>query len=338
LDSTRPGWTSCCPSSPSILGDNRYASISGASMYDVVIVGAGPAGLAAAVYGARKRLDVILVSQNTGGQMNRTAGVENYLGYQFIEGAELVSKFESQIAQYPLKQRIGVNVLKVSRIPGGFEVILDDGTTERARTVVFAGGKRPRELGVQGERQFAGRGVSYCAVCDGPVFAGQRVAVVGGGNSALEATLDMVKIAEHVDVVAIDGLTGDQVMIEKVQAATNVSLHLKHAVESIEGAELVEAIGVKSLETGERLRLAVSGVFVEIGLIPNSEPLKDLLELNHRGEVPINCMSETAVPGLFAAGDVSDVPEKQIIIAAGEGAKAMLEAHRYLQRSVAPPA
>jgi NADH-dependent peroxiredoxin subunit F len=310
--------------------------VSEASMYDVVIVGAGPAGMAAAVYGARKKLDVLLVSQNTGGQINRTSGVENYLGYQFIEGAELVSRFESQIAQYPLKQRIGVNVLKVSVTVGGFEVTLDDGTSETARTIVFAGGKRPRELAVPGEAQFAGKGVSYCAVCDGPLFAGQRVAVVGGGNSALEAALDMVNIAEHVDLVAIDGLTGDPVMIEKLRQAANVNLYLAHAVQRIEGSALVEAIQIKDLKTGVLVRLPVSGVFVEIGLIPNSEPLKGLVELNARGEVLVNCVSETAVPGLFAAGDVSDVPEKQIIIAAGEGAKAMLQAHRFLQRSVTP--
>ena len=301
-------------------------------MYDVIIVGGGPAGLAAAVYAARKQLKALLLSQNIGGQVNRSAGVENYLGYQFIEGAVLVSKFENQVSQYPIDQQIGANVSSIRRIDGGFEVVLQDGATHSARTVVFASGKRPRELGVPGESEFAGRGVSYCAICDGPLFAGHRVAVVGGGNSALEAALDMVEIADHVDVIALAGLTGDQILVNKLKQAKNLNLYVGYRVEKIQGAQLVDSVVVKNLHNGDTIRLPVSGVFVEIGLIPNSEPLKDLLELNESGEVPVNCSAETSVPGLFAAGDVSDVPEKQIVIAAGEGAKAMLRAHRYLRR------
>jgi alkyl hydroperoxide reductase subunit F len=301
-------------------------------MYDVIIVGAGPAGLAASVYAARKRLKALLISENIGGQVNRTSGVENYLGYQFIEGAELISKFESQVAQYALDQRIGSNVSRVEGKSGGFQVSLQDGATYDALTVVFASGKRPRELGVPGETELAGRGVSYCAICDGPLFAGRRVAVVGGGNSALEAALDMVRIAEHVDLIARMDLTGDAVLVEKLKQANNVTFHLGYRAERIVGTQLVEAMVIRNLESSGEVVLQVSGVFVEIGLIPNSEPLRDLLRLNESGEVPVNCSAETSIPGLFAAGDVSDVPEKQIIIAAGEGAKAMLQAHRYLRR------
>ena len=304
-------------------------------MYDVIIVGAGPAGLAASVYAARKRLKAVLISENIGGQVNRTSGVENYLGYQFIEGAELISKFESQVAQYALDQRIGANVSRVTGKNGGFQVSLRDGATYDGRTVVFASGKRPRELGVPGEAELVGRGVSYCAICDGPLFAGRRVAVVGGGNSALEAALDMVRIAEHVDLIARTDLTGDAVLVDKLKQASNVTFYLGYRAERIVGAQLVEAMAIRNLESSEEVVLQVSGVFVEIGLIPNSEPLKGLLQLNESGEVPVNCSAETSVPGLFAAGDVSDVPEKQIIIAAGEGAKAMLQAHRYLRRLVA---
>jgi len=304
-------------------------------MYDVIIVGAGPAGLAASVYAARKRLKALLISENIGGQVSRTSGVENYLGYQFIEGAELISKFESQVAQYALDQRIGANVSRVTGKNGGFQVSLQDGATYDGRTVVFASGKRPRELGVPGEAELVGRGVSYCAICDGPLFAGRRVAVVGGGNSALEAALDMVRIAEHVDLIARTDLTGDAVLVDKLKQASNVTFYLGYRAERIVGAQLVEAMAIRNLESSEEVVLQVSGVFVEIGLIPNSEPLKGLLQLNESGEVPVNCSAETSVPGLFAAGDVSDVPEKQIIIAAGEGAKAMLQAHRYLRRLVA---
>ncbi len=301
-------------------------------MYDVIIVGAGPAGLAASVYAARKRLNALLISENIGGQVNRTSGVENYLGYQFIEGAELISKFESQVSQYTLDQQIGVVVSGVTRIEDGFRVGTRDGTSYDGRTVVYASGKRPRELGVPGETEFAGRGVSYCAICDGPLFAGRRVAVVGGGNSALEAALDMVKIAEHVDLVVRDGFTGDAVLVDKVQKAGNASLHQGFRTDSIRGSQFVEGMEISSPQTGKEVSLQVSGVFVEIGLVPNSEPLRKLLELNQLGEIPVNCSCETSIPGLFAAGDVSDVPEKQIIIAAGEGAKAMLQAHRYLRR------
>jgi len=296
-------------------------------MYDVIIVGGGPAGLAAAVYAARKQLKTLLISQNIGGQVNRSAGIENYLGYQFVEGAVLVSKFEGQVSQYPIDQQIGADVSSIRRINTTFEVVLQTGATHEARTVVFASGKRPRELRVPGESEFAGRGVSYCDICDGPLFAGRRVAVVGGGNSALEAALDMVKIADHVDVVAVAGLTGDPVLVDKLKQAKNVDLYTGYRVDSIRGSQLVDSIVVTSLNDSDKVTLPVTGVFVEIGLIPNSEPVRDLLELNESGEVPVNCSAETSVPGLFAAGDVSDVPEKQIVIAAGEGAKAMLRAH-----------
>jgi NADH-dependent peroxiredoxin subunit F len=300
-------------------------------MFDVIIVGGGPAGLAAGVYAARKRLKTLLVSENIGGQVNRTLGIENYLGYQFIEGAELISRFESQVAQYPLERLIGPKVSRIKRSINGFEVILDSGKIYEARVLVYTAGKRLRELSVPGEIEFTGRGVSYCAVCDGPLFADRRVAVVGGGNSGLEAALDMVKIAEHVDVVSLTPFSGDAVLIEKLLRHNNLNVYLEHEADRVLGTDFVEGLEIRSVKTHDRITLPVSGVFVEIGLIPNSEPLKDIMEFNERGEVPINCRGETSVPGLFAAGDVSDVPEKQIIIAAGEGAKAMLQAHRYLR-------
>ncbi len=301
-------------------------------MYDLMIIGGGPAGLAASVYTARKRLKALLVSGDIGGQVNRTLGVENYLGYQFIEGPELMDKFHTQMSQYPIDQKIGTKVSRLERIEGGFETICETGDKYQSRVVVYAAGKSPRKLNVPGEAEFAGRGVTYCAICDGPVFSGQRVAVVGGGNSALEAALDMVKIAEHVDLVSLTPLTGDAILIDKLRDAKNLRIFTEYQTEKIEGQDFVEGMLIKDLKSGEGKQLEVTGVFIEIGLVPNSEPVSRLIELNKWGEVPISCSCETTVPGLYAAGDVTDGPEKQIIVAAGEGAKAALQAHRYLRR------
>jgi len=303
-------------------------------MYELMIIGGGPAGLAASVYAARKRLKALLVSDDIGGQVNKTLGVENYLGYQFIEGPELIDKFQSQVSQHPIDQKIGYKVSRLEKIEGGFEAITEEGEKYQSRVVVFAVGKRPRKLNVTGEAELAGRGVTYCAICDGPVFSGQRVAVVGGGNSALEAALDMVKIAEHVDLVSLTPLTGDAILIDKLGKAENLGIFTEYQVEKIEGQDFVQGMLIKDLKGGESKSLDVTGIFIEIGLVPNSEAVKGLIELNKRGEVPINGSCETAIPGLYAAGDVSNVPEKQIVVAAGEGAKAVLQAHRYLQRLV----
>ena len=301
-------------------------------MYDLMIIGGGPAGLAASVYAARKQLKTLLVTVDIGGQINNTWGVENYLGYQFIEGPELIDKFQTQVSQYPIDQKIGQKVSRLKKTKGGFEAVCESGEKYQSKTVVFATGKKPRKLEVPGETELTGRGVTYCAICDGPVFSGQRVAVVGGGNSALEAALDMVKIAEHVDLVSLTPLTGDPVLIDKLGDAKNLSIFTEFQTEQIEGEGLVEGMQIKGLKTGESKQLDVTGVFIEIGLAPNSDAVSKLIKLNKLGEVPVTCSCETEIPGLYAAGDVTDIPEKQILVAAGEGAKATLQAHRYLQR------
>ncbi len=301
-------------------------------MHELMVIGGGPAGLAATIYAARKQLKTLLISVDTGGQINNTLGIENYLGYQFIEGPELINKFETQIAQFPIDQKIGDKVRQLKKSKEGFEAITEDGGKYQSRVVVFATGKRPRKLNVPGETELTGRGVSYCAICDGPVFAGQKVAVVGGGNSALEAVLDLVKIAEHVNLISLTPLTGDQVLSSQLKDAKNLTVFLEHQTVEIKGQELVEGIVIKDLKSGKEQELEVGGVFIEIGLVPNSDAVKELVELNKWGEVKITPRNETSVPGLYAAGDVTDVPEKQIIVAAGEGAKAVLQAHRYLQR------
>lgn len=301
-------------------------------MYDLMIIGGGPAGLAASVYAARKQLKTLLISVDIGGQINTTLGIENYLGYQFIEGPELIDKFQTQVGQYPIDQKIGNKVSRLEKIDRGFEAIAEAGDRYQSKVVVFTTGKRPRKLNVPGETELAGRGVTYCAICDGPIFSGQRVAVVGGGNSALEAAMDMVKIAEHVDLVSLTPLTGDSILVDKLGDAKNLNIFAEYETEKIEGQDFVNGMLIKDLKSGESKRLEVTGIFIEIGLVPNSDPVSRLVKLNKWGEVPITPACETEIAGLYAAGDVTDVPEKQIVVAAGEGAKAVLQAHRYLQR------
>jgi len=301
-------------------------------MYELIIIGGGPAGMTAAVYAARKKLNTLLISGYIGGQVLWTAGVENYMGYQFIEGHELMKKFEEQVKQFPLDIKTGEKVSSLSQTNGGFEVRTDKGEIYEAKAAMIATGKRPRQLNVPGEEKLKGRGVTYCAICDGPLFAGENVAVIGGGNSALEAAEDMVKIAERVYLISLTPLTGDQILIDKVTGANNLTMFLEHEVLEIKGESRVEGIKIRDLKSKQERELDAGGIFIEIGLIPNSEPFKGIVRLNRLGEIEVNCANETGVTGLFAAGDVTNVPEKQIVVAAGEGAKAALKAHHYLQR------
>jgi len=301
-------------------------------MYELIIVGGGPAGMAAAVYAARKLLKTLLVTNDIGGQVLWTSGVENYLGYQFIQGDELISKFQAQVDQFPIDRKIGTSVTRVNKIVGGFEVVSGNGDRFQGKALILASGKRPRRLKVEGETEFTGHGVTYCAICDGPLFKDQKVAVIGGGNSAIEAALDMVNIAKHIYLVSTTPLTGDPILIEKLTSAANVTLYIDHQTEKIFGQDFVKGIFIKDLHSEISRQLDVAGVFIEIGLEPNSEMVRDLVKLNELNEVPVDCHSQTEIPGLFAAGDVTSVPEKQIAIAVGAGAKAALQAHRYLQR------
>jgi len=301
-------------------------------MYELIIIGGGPAGMTAAVYAARKKLNTLLISYDIGGQVLWTTGIENYMGYQFIEGLELMKKFEEQVKQFPLDMKTGERVSSLSQTNGGFEVRTDKGESYQAKAAIIAAGKRPRQLNVPGEEKLRGRGVTYCAICDGPLFTGENVAVIGGGNSALEAADDMVKIAERVYLVSLTPLTGDQILIDKVKAANNLTMFLEHEVLEIKGESRVKGIKIRDLKSKQERELDVGGIFIEIGLIPNSEPFKGIASLNGFGEIEVSCANETGVPGLFAAGDVTNIPEKQIVVAAGEGAKAALKAHRYLQR------
>ncbi len=297
-------------------------------MRDLIIIGAGPAGITACVYAARKKLDLMVITRDIGGQAAMSAEVENYTGYQFITGTELVAKFEEHMRAFDFELKENEAVIEVA---GGNENIItvktDKGSYE-ARSVIIASGKKSKELKVAGEEQFKNRGVSYCATCDGPVFAGKEVAVIGGGNSALDAAIQLAKIARQVYVININaGLTGDEVMRETLYASKNVAVMNNASITAVLGEKFVNAIRVRT--GGKEESLSVQGVFVEVGLIPNTDFVKGV-ERNERGEIKVDSANQTSVPGIFAAGDATDVPSKQIIIAAGEGAKAAMSASRYL--------
>ncbi len=301
-------------------------------LYDLVIVGAGPAGLTAAVYAARKKLDTLLISKDIGGQTLLTSDIENYMGYHYISGKELAAKFEEQVKKYPIDIAVGEEVTSLRKEGDDFVLSTPTGKTIKGRAVIVATGKRSRPLNVPGERELVGRGVSYCAVCDAPLFAGKDVIVVGAGNSGATAVVDLLKIANRIYVVDImPTWRADPVLVERIEAAgEKVKAFFEHEVVRIEGGDMVEGIVLRPRGGGDEVRLPVQGVFIEIGLIPNSDLAKGFLELNEAGEIVVDCRCRTSVPGVFAAGDVTNVPEKQVIIAAGEGAKAALSAYAYL--------
>ena len=299
-------------------------------MYDLIIIGAGPAGITASVYAGRKKMQLLVISRDIGGQAAWSSDIENYTGYQFITGTELVAKFEEHMRKYDIPMKENETVTEVKKANNIISVKTDKGTYG-AKSVIIASGKRSKELGVPGDKEFKNRGLTYCATCDGPLFSDKAVAVIGGGNSALDAALQLIKIAKKVYVINItDSLTGDAVMRQKVEGSKIVTILNNTGVTAILGDKFVNGIKIK--REGKEETLSVEGVFVEIGLIPNSEFAKDI-EKNQIGEIKINCRNETNIPGIFAAGDVTDVPEKQIIIAAGEGSKAALSAFRYLAQS-----
>jgi len=298
-------------------------------MYDLIIIGAGPAGITATVYAARKKMEFLVISGDIGGQAAWSGDIENYTGYQFITGPELASKFEEHMRKYGVAVKEPEIVTDLKKVGDKIVVKTDKGQYE-SRSAIVASGKKSRELSVPGEREFKNKGLTYCATCDGPLFAGKDVAVIGGGNSALDAVLQLMKIVNRIYLINTVGhLTGDPIMIEKVLESSIVTVMNNAKVLEITGDGM--ASGIKVRCDGQDKALPVGGIFVEIGLIPNSHFAPDL-DKNAFGEIRVDCHNRTNVPGIFAAGDVTDVPEKQIIIAAGEGAKASLSAFRYLNQ------
>lgn len=299
-------------------------------IYDLIIIGAGPAGITAAIYAARKRMNFLVISRDIGGQAAWSGDIENYTGYQVISGPELTAKFEEHMRRYDIPVRQDEEIRTMEKISDVVRLKSSKAAYE-AKTVIIASGKRTKELGVPGEKEFKNKGLTYCATCDGPLFSCKDVAIIGGGNSALDAALQMINIAAHVYIINISPkLNGDSIMQEKIKQSGKAEIFNNTKVLSISGEKMVDNIKIK-VSGGEEKSLAVKGVFVEIGLTPNAEFTKGV-EKNEAGEIKVNCFNQTNLDGIFAAGDVTDVPEKQIIIAAGEGSKALLSAFKYLAK------
>ena len=321
-------------------GERDAAKLDVKEPYEVLIVGGGPAGAAAAVYAARKGIRVGVAAERFGGQTNDTMAIENYISVLETDGPKFAAALEAQVRQY------GVDIMNLQRaaqiIPatetGGLvQVKMENGGTLRARTVILSTGARWRNVNVPGEAEYKNKGVAYCPHCDGPLFKGKRTAVIGGGNSGIEAAIDLAGIVKHVTVIEFaDQLKADAVLVAKLKSLPNVTVHTHAQTTEITGdGGKVNGIRYKDRTTGDDHWVELEGVFVQIGLVPNTEFLKGTVELSKFGEIVVDAKGHTNVPGVFAAGDCTTVPFKQIVIAAGEGAKAALSAFDHLIRTPA---
>jgi alkyl hydroperoxide reductase subunit F len=310
------------------------ARLSAKAPYDVLVVGGGPAGAAAAIYAARKGIRTGIAAERLGGQLLDTVGIENFISVKETQGHKLATGLEQHITTYD------VDVMNLQRadalVPGELiEVRLANGGSLKAKSVVIATGARWREINVPGEREYRNRGVAYCPHCDGPLFKGKQVAVIGGGNSGIEAAIDLAGLVSHVTVIEYDAqLRADAVLTRKLHSLPNVSVVTSAQTTEVTGdGQKVTGLIYKDRQSGALHTVELAGVFVQIGLVPNTDWLKGSVKLSPRGEVEVDARGQTSVPGVFAAGDCTIVPYKQIVIAMGEGAKASLSAFDHLIRS-----
>ena len=308
-------------------------------VFDLLVVGGGPAGASAAIYSARKGIRTGVIAERFGGQVLDTLSIENFISVKETEGPKLVSALEQHVKAYD------VDVMGLQRasalIPGELiEVKLESGASLKARSVVIATGARWRELNVPGEKEYRNKGVAYCPHCDGPLFKGKRVAVVGGGNSGVEAAIDLAGIVAHVTLLEYDvKLRADEVLQRKLRSLPNVSVITQAQTTEVTGdGSKVNGLRYTDRQTKESRAIELEGIFVQIGLLPNTDWLKGTVALSKHGEIEVDARGQTSVPGVYAAGDVTTVPYKQIIIAMGEGSKAALGAFDHLIRTTAPAA
>jgi alkyl hydroperoxide reductase subunit F len=318
--------------------EGEARKIAAKAPFDVLIIGGGPAGAAAAVYAARKGIRTGVASERFGGQVLDTMGIENFISVKETEGPKFAMALEEHVRAYD------VDIMNLQRaaalVPGKdyVEVKLESGASLKSRTVIISTGARWRNINVPGEQEYKNKGVAYCPHCDGPLFKGKRVAVIGGGNSGVEAAIDLAGIVGHVTLIEFDTqLRADAVLQRKLQSLPNVTIHTNAQTTEITGdQQKVNGLVYKDRATGESRTVPLEGVFIQIGLVPNTDWLKGTVELSKHGEIVVDARGQTSVPGVFAAGDATTVPYKQIIIAAGDGAKAALSAFDHLIRTPAP--
>jgi alkyl hydroperoxide reductase subunit F len=309
--------------------------------FDVLIVGGGPAGAAAAVYAARKGIRTGVASERFGGQVLDTLGIENFISIKETEGPKFAHALEEHVRDYDVDimnlQRAKALVPNAGPGKNLIEVQLESGASLTSKSIIISTGARWRNINVPGEHEFKNKGVAYCPHCDGPLFKGKRVAVIGGGNSGVEAAIDLAGIVGHVTLIEFDtALRADAVLQRKLRSLKNVDVFTNAQTTEITGDQKVDGLVYKDRATGELKKVELEGVFIQIGLVPNTDWLKGVVELTKHGEIVVDARGQTSVPGVFAAGDVTTVPFKQIIIAAGDGAKAALGAFDHLIRTSAP--
>ncbi len=299
--------------------------------YDVVVVGAGAAGMTAAVYACRKNLKTAVISVDIGGQTNLTNHIENYPGVDAMPGAELMQKFHAKARSFGAEFVSG-KVVKVEKEGSGFKLTLSNNDVYSAKGIILAFGAVARELGIPGEAKFLGRGLSTCATCDAPLYRNKVVAVIGGGNSAVEGALELVHAgAKQVYLVhRRNEFRGDEISVAKIRSEKLIAITTPYVPVEIVGDKFVTGLKIKNAGTNEEKLLAVNGVFKEIGFAVDVSAVKGLVSINEKNEIVIDCNNKTSVPGIFAAGDATTVPYKQTVISAGEGAKAALECYKYV--------
>lgn len=306
--------------------------------FDVLVVGGGPAGAAAAIYAARKGIRTGLAAERFGGQVLDTMAIENFISVPHTEGPAFAAALEQHVKDYPIEV---MNLQRAEKLVVGgdlFEVSLAGGAMLKSKTIILSTGARWRQMNVPGEELYRNKGVAYCPHCDGPLFKGKRVAVIGGGNSGVEAAIDLAGLVSHVTLIEFDAkLRADEVLQRKLRSLANVTIITSARTTEVLGdGQKVTGLTYESRGDGKMHTLSLEGVFVQIGLLPNTEWLKGTIELSPRGEIVVDHHGQTSVPGVFAAGDCTTVPYKQIVIAAGEGAKASLSAFDHLIRASAP--
>ncbi len=300
-------------------------------VFDLVIIGGGPAGLTAGVYAAIFRIDSLLIARELGGQAVDSSKIKNYMGFDMITGPQLKEKFQNQLLHKNYVAHRMVTVHRIHKEDEKFVLELDNGSRVMARSLIVATGMSRNRLNVPGEETFQRRGVCYSVVQDAPLFAGKKVVVVGGGNSATQAATELSELCKEVTIVSLTPLTADDKEIQKIKSLSNVTVYEKYVVEEIGGSEVVEWLRISSLSDEKMINIDTDGVFIEIGFKPNSGLIAGLVELNEKGEIKINKDCSTSQPGIYAAGDVTDAYGKRIIIAAGEGAKTAIAVKGYLK-------